>query len=149
MDDIEAALSSSRALLGVVARSMAGALEEVTLPQFRVLVVLSRSGPLRSGALAKHVGVHQSTFTRTADRLVAGGWVTRQTSPENRREVIIDLTPSGQELVQDVMRRRRREIRRILRNVSDEERHRIAVGLSAFADAAGEAESEELLTLGL
>ena len=149
MDDIEGALSSSRALLGVVARSMAGALEQVTLPQFRVLVVLSRSGPLRSGALATQVGVHQSTFTRTADRLVAGGWVTRQTSPENRREVIIALTPSGQELVHDVMRRRRREIRRILRNVSDEERHRIAVGLSAFADAAGESEPGDLLTLGL
>jgi DNA-binding MarR family transcriptional regulator len=149
MDDIEAALSCSRALLGVVARSMAGALEQVTLPQFRVLVVLSRSGPLRSGALAKHVGVHQSTFTRTADRLVAGGWVTRQASPENRREVIIALTPSGQELVQDVMRRRRREFRRILRNVSEEERHRIAVGLSAFAGAAGESQPGDLLTLGL
>jgi hypothetical protein len=73
----------------------------------------------------------------------------RQTSPENRREVIIDLTPSGQELVQDVMRRRRREIRRILRNVSNQDRHRIAVGLSAFADAAGESEPEGLLTLGL
>ena len=65
-------LTASRALLGVIARSVAPVLDRVTVPQFRVLVLLSTSdGPVRSGDLAAALGVHPSTFTRNADRLVS------------------------------------------------------------------------------
>lgn len=47
-------LAASRALLGVVARSVMEALEDVTLPQFRVLVVLTAHGRLPIGAV-QHV----------------------------------------------------------------------------------------------
>jgi DNA-binding MarR family transcriptional regulator len=73
----DATLLASRALLAVVARSLASALEVVTLPQFRVLVVLSTTGPMRMGALADRMQANQSTFTRTMDRIVAGGWALR------------------------------------------------------------------------
>src|SRR6187551_1412860 len=108
-DDVDATLTASRALVGVVARSLAGVLEQITLPQFRVLVVLCADGPLRSGVLAERLSIHQSTFTRTADRLVAQGWIRREVSAESRREVIVDLTDSGRQLVLDVMQARRRE----------------------------------------
>src|SRR5438270_8314788 len=108
-DDVDATLTASRALVGVVARSLAEVLEQITLPQFRVLVVLCADGPLRSGVLADRLGIHQSTFTRTADRLVTQGWIRREVSPESRREVIVELTDEGQELVLSVMKARRRE----------------------------------------
>jgi DNA-binding MarR family transcriptional regulator len=148
-DDVEATLAASRALLGVVARSLAEVLEQITLPQFRVLVVLCAEGPLRSGVLAERLGIHQSTFTRTADRLVAQGWIRREVSAESRREVIVDLTDSGQQLVLDVMRARRREIERVLRRATPEQREAIRTGFDAFAEAAGEPEASLLLTLGL
>src|SRR3954464_436856 len=109
-DDVDATLTASRARVGVVARSLADVLDQITLPQFRVLVVLCAGGPLRSGVLAERLGIHQSTLTRPADRLVARGWIRREVSSESRREVIVDLTESGQQLVLDVMRARRREI---------------------------------------
>jgi DNA-binding MarR family transcriptional regulator len=148
-DDVEATQTASRALLGVVARSLAEVLEQITLPQFRVLVVLCTEGPLRSGVLAERLGIHQSTFTRTADRLVAQGWIRREVSAESRREVIVDLTDSGQQLVLDVMRVRRREIEKILRRATPDERDAIRTGFEAFAQAAGEPEASLLLTLGL
>ena len=43
-DDVDATLTASRALVGVVARSLAEVLEQITLPQFRVLVVLLPKG---------------------------------------------------------------------------------------------------------
>lgn len=46
---VESTLSASHALLGVVARSVAGALNVVRVPQFRMLVELSPSGPTRLG----------------------------------------------------------------------------------------------------
>lgn len=147
--DVDATLTASRALVGVVARSLAGVLDQVTLPQFRVLVVLCAEGPMRSGALAERLGVHQSTFTRTADRLVAQGWIRRDVSPESRREIIVALTDTGQELVLGVMRARRSEMERVLRAATAEQRRAIRAGFATFADVAGEPEAALLLTLGI
>ena len=147
---IEATLVASRALLGVVARSVATALEQVSLPQFRVLVVLSScAGPLRAGALAERTGVHPSTFSRTADRLEAGGWVRRTPNPESRREVLVELTDQARRLVDQVTRDRRAEIARILEQAPAEQREAIRAGFEAFAAAAGEPPVEDLATLGV
>jgi DNA-binding MarR family transcriptional regulator len=148
-DEVETALAASRALVGVVARSLAGVLEQVTLPQFRVLVVLCAEGPIRSGVLAERLGIHQSTFTRTADRLVAQGWIRREPNAESRREVLVDLTDPGRSLVIDVMKARRAQIERILASASPTERETIRGGFEAFARAAGEPEASLLLTLGV
>jgi DNA-binding MarR family transcriptional regulator len=148
-DDVDATLTASRALVGVVARSLAEVLEQITLPQFRVLVVLCAEGPLRSGVLAERLGIHQSTFTRTADRLVAQGLIRREVSAESRREVMVDLTDQGRDLVLKVMKARRRDIERILSNANPDQREVIRSGLEAFAHAAGEPEASLLLTLGL
>jgi DNA-binding MarR family transcriptional regulator len=148
-DDVQATLTASRALVGVVARSLAGVLEQVTLPQFRVLVVLCAEGPLRSGVLAERLGIHQSTFTRTADRLVAQGWIRREPNAESRREVLVDLTDAGKSLVVDVMKARQAEIARIMASAPENEREMIRAGFEAFARAAGEPEASLLLTLGM
>jgi DNA-binding MarR family transcriptional regulator len=147
--DVDGTLAASRALVGVVARSLADVLEQVTLPQFRVLVVLAAEGPVRSGVLAERLGIHQSTFTRTADRLVAQGLIRREPNAESRREVIVDLTEAGQSLVLDVTKARYAEIERILSSASPKERETIRAGFEAFAAAAGEPEASLLLTLAM
>ena len=148
-DDVEATLAASRALMGIVVRSLGHALEEVTLPQYRILVVLCANGPMRSGDLAEQLGVHQSTLTRTADRLVAGGWVRRETSSESRREVLVHLTKAGRALVTEAMAVRRREIEAVLDNADERSRTAIKRGFKAFAQAAGEPEDFELLSIGM
>lgn len=148
-EDVDATIGASLALLGVVVRSLGSALEQVTLPQYRALVVVAEHGPLRSGDLAVQLGVHQSTMTRTVDRLVAGGWAIRQVSPDSRREVLVALTGRGHDLVGDVMAQRRREVARVLARADDEGRRAIRTGLAAFAAAAGEPEPGELRSLGL
>lgn len=145
----EATLRASRALLGVVARSVSAALHEITLPQFRVLVILAGEGPLRSGAIAQRMGSHPSTFSRTVDRLVAGGWVARTPSATSGRERIIGLTAAGASLVAEVTERRRREIAEILVRLAPADRARVEEALQLFADAAGEPSATDLLTLGL
>jgi DNA-binding MarR family transcriptional regulator len=145
----EATLLASRAMLAVVARSLAGALEDVTLPQFRAMVILDTQGPQRTGAVADLVGVHQSTFTRTADRLVRDGWVLRVENPDSRREVLLELTDRGRELVAVVMTRRQSELRRALTKVPVGQRAAVVEGMRAFAAAAGEPDAADLLTLGL
>ena len=148
-DDVAAVERAARALLAVVARSMTSALDRVSLPQYRVLLVLCEHGEQRSGDLAELVGVHQSTLTRTADRLVALGLITRQVSPDSRREVLIDLSDEGRRLVLDVMRTRRAEVRALLLGLQPGERARIGRGMAIFAEAAGEPPQDVLRTLGV
>ncbi|PRY12071.1 MarR family winged helix-turn-helix transcriptional regulator [Kineococcus rhizosphaerae] len=130
-----ATADAARALVGIAVRSLADALEHVTLTQYRVLVLVVTDGPTRSGSLADQVGVHPSSFTRLADRLVAGGWAVRTENAENRREVLLGATARGEELVAAVMRRREDEIATVLAHVTPRRRRSIELGMTAFARA--------------
>ncbi len=148
-DAAHSTLLASRALLGMVARSLAPALGEVTVPQFRVLVVLSSTGALRMGDLAERIGVHPSTLTRTVERLEQGGWILRAPVEGNRREVQVDLTDAGTGLVARVTAARRRQIREVLDRLDPAEREDVRRGMEAFARAAGEPDPADLLELGV
>lgn len=145
----DAVLVASRALLGVVASSIAEALEVVTLPQFRVLVVLCTGGPQRMGALAGAMDANPSTFSRFIDRMVESGWLARRTSPDSRREVLIEPTAEGYRIVDRVTERRRGELRRIMSSMAPADRDAVIGALQAFAVAAGEPSAADLLVLGL
>lgn len=135
---VTAVLAASRALVGVAARSLAEAEGVVTLPQYRLLVILSGHGATTLSGLADRLGVAPSTALRMVDRLVEAGFVARAANPADRREVVIDLTAPGTHLVQRVTSRRRAEVQRILQAMPPRERSRIASALRAFAAAAGE-----------
>jgi DNA-binding MarR family transcriptional regulator len=135
---IDEVLRASRVMVSVAARSMAGIADDVTLPQYRALVVLTTRGPQRPTELAAALGSHPSTITRLCDRLVTHGLVVREPSASNRREVTIAVTGKGRRLVGRVTRVRRTEIALILARIPAHERSAIVRALRAFGDAAGE-----------
>jgi DNA-binding MarR family transcriptional regulator len=147
--EVDSALRASRAMLGIVARSIAPALEEVSLPHFRVLVLLETGGPARVGALADRLGLVVSTFSRSIGRLERGGWVQRAPSAESRREVTVAITERGSRLVRRVSDQRSRELAAVLDRVGAEDRAVLARAFGEFADLAGEPAPEEMLVLGL
>ena len=145
---VDFAVNASRALLAVVVRSLAPVLEEITPGQLRALVILGSQGSQRAGVLAGMLGVHPSTFTRTVDRLAAGGWVARSENPDSRREVLVELTPRGERAVAAVTRGRRRELAQVLSTLSPDEQRRVADGFQLFARASGEPSLVDLARLG-
>src|SRR5579875_2119893 len=80
-------LTASRALVAVAARSLALVEDQVTLPQYRALVILASREELRPVDLAGVLGVSPSTATRMCDRLVRKGLVDRLHRDTDRREV--------------------------------------------------------------
>jgi DNA-binding MarR family transcriptional regulator len=72
---VDTVLAASRALVAVAARSLAAAGDEVTLPQYRALVVLAARGPQGTAELAAALAVNPSTATRMCDRLVRKGLI--------------------------------------------------------------------------
>ncbi|KTR14810.1 MarR family transcriptional regulator [Curtobacterium sp. C1] len=145
---IDEVLAASRGLLGVVARSLAPALEDVTVPQFRLIVLVVSLGPTRSGDLADRLAVGPSTLTRNVDRLVAGGWVERRPGADNRREVRIAATDRGRALVDEVTERRRRELEAIVAGMPEQDRAVAVAGMAAFRRAMGEPAPEEVSAFG-
>jgi DNA-binding MarR family transcriptional regulator len=133
---VDALMRASRALVAVTARSLSSVNEEVTLAQFRTLMVLSTQGPQTVTALAEHLDVHASTMTRMCTRLVTRGLVVRVPSAVDRREVVITLSTNGSRLVDDVLSNRRAEFDAIVQRLSEDERHTIIGALDAFATAA-------------
>ena len=134
----DALLTASRALVAVAARSLSSVVDDVTLPQYRALVVLASRGPQTVGELADAVAVHDSTATRLCDRLVAKKLVHRAVSRDNRRETLIRLTAAGRLIVDRVTIARRGEIERIVAKIPVSLRQPTVEALAAFSDAAGE-----------
>ena len=135
---VDTVLAASRALVAVAARSLAAAGDEVTLPQYRALVVLAARGPLGTAELAAALAVNPSTVTRLCDRLVRRGLVRRHRQAGDRRTVRIALTGAGRDLVAEVTRRRRAELARLLGALPPDQHEPVIAAFRAFAAAAGE-----------
>lgn len=135
-DAVEALLAVSRALVGLAARSLAGLNEEVTLAQYRTMVVLASHGPQRIADIAAELGVAPSTATRMCDRLVRKGWARRSRSTRDRRVVRLALTPAGRELIEQVMERRREYLRVMVSDVPQLSKPAVVQALNCLAETA-------------
>jgi DNA-binding MarR family transcriptional regulator len=138
-----AVLTASRVLVAVAARSLAEHESEVSLQQYRALIVLGSRGPQRPVDLAEALGVDPSTSTRLCDRLVQKRFISRRRQLGDRREVRLDLTPKGRALVESVTDRRREEIARILAAIPESERDEIVHAFHSFGEAAGEVPEDQ------
>lgn len=140
---MDAFIAASRALVAVAARSLADLDDDVTLAQYRALVVLRTRGPQRAADLADALEVTPGTASRMIERLVRKRLVRRVRSREDRRIVSVQLTEGGHEVVDRVTEHRRREIERILAHMPSRGRKALTSTLRSFAAAAGEAPEQD------
>ena len=74
----------------------------VTFARYEVLMLLwfSRRGSLPMKVIGARLQVHPTSVTNAVDRLEDAGLVTRSTHPEDRRAMLVALTPAGRGLAQ-------------------------------------------------
>jgi DNA-binding MarR family transcriptional regulator len=133
---VNAVLDASRSLVRIIAVSIESAPVEVTLAQFRALVVLSTRGPCQMSVLAQDLQIAPSTTTRMVERLERKGLVLREASPASRRAVELVLTELGGQIVAHVTAIRRREVERALAAIPPSRRSAALQGFTEFARAA-------------
>ncbi|MFP5282169.1 MAG: MarR family winged helix-turn-helix transcriptional regulator [Actinomycetes bacterium] len=83
-------------------RSAAFAAHRLESWEFDVLAALRRAGPpyaLTPGQLTRATLVTSGTMTNRVDRLAERGLVSRSDHPDDRRGVLVTLSPAGQTLV--------------------------------------------------
>jgi DNA-binding MarR family transcriptional regulator len=145
---VSAILGASWVLVGTSTRSLAEVDDSLTVTQFRTLAVLGRAGQTNLQGLADELQVNASTAMRMVDRLVAGGLVHRHENPATRREVVLSLSPAGEQIFTKVMEKRREWVRDIVMKMPPGDRKNLVKALTAFAAAAGSSVRATPGTLG-
>ncbi|MEZ2126735.1 MULTISPECIES: MarR family winged helix-turn-helix transcriptional regulator [unclassified Sinorhizobium] len=79
---------------------------EVTSQQYQALLVIkaSAAGKIMIRELAEQMLLQHNGAVQLVDRLAAAGLVQRIPSPEDKRSVLIGLTPAGEKLVESLAR---------------------------------------------
>jgi DNA-binding MarR family transcriptional regulator len=137
-DAVDAVLSASRTLIGVATRSLGAAAEEITIAQYRALVVLASRGPQRIVDLAGALDVLPSTAGRMCDRLLRKKLIRRHRARTDRRAVLVSITGAGREVVDQATARRRELIAGVLGQLSPARQRAVGEALRVFAAASGE-----------
>ena len=78
-------------------RQMRSASPDSTLPmaQLEVLQSLAEQEPARMGELAERLHLALNTVSTLSSALVRDGWVSRERATDDRRGVLLALTPAG------------------------------------------------------
>lgn len=135
-DIVDAVLAANRVFVAVAAGALANLEPEVTLPQFRALVLIDIHDAMTVAQLADALGVVPSTATRMCDRLVAKELVDRTVDPANRRQVTLTLRTEGRALIARSTRQRKREINRLLKSIPAGAQADLAEALGLLVQAA-------------
>ena len=118
------------------ARVLERALDDMTLPQFRVMTLIA-SSPERANRLAERAAVSRPSLTGLLDGLEARGWVQRVEVEGDRRGVSLEVTASGSAALKQAERAMTRELEQVL-GAAGGDRARVIDGLDALGRAIRE-----------
>ena len=68
---------------------------DLTPVQFAAMAALRQRPGVDQATLSALIGYDRATIGGVVDRLEARGWVERRTTPEDRRQKLVTLTPAG------------------------------------------------------
>src|SRR5437867_2372687 len=109
--------------------------DEVSATQYRALAALAQRGPRNASVLAEELVVGRPAATKLVDRLVRRKLIRRKRHPGDRRQVILEPTERGLEIVRAVQQCRRRRLARVLGELDPTAREALARDLPALLDA--------------
>lgn len=150
--DADAVLAACRVLVAISAQSIAAVEHVADLMQVRALVVIDSRESVSLSELSDAMKIHLTRASRLCDRLVAEGLVNRVDDLTNRRQLSLTLTQAGQEVVREVMRRRREAIQPILdrmrERMTEQRRAELISLLDEFASAGADVSDPDLWAMG-
>ena len=95
--------------------------KNLTIAEANAIYAVGSGEPKTMKQIAETLGVAVSTPTRTIDRLLEKGLVNRTVGEKDRRQLLVELSSKGKELVDDIDKENFEIIRIMLNGLSDEE----------------------------
>jgi DNA-binding MarR family transcriptional regulator len=71
--------------------------------------------------MANSLGITMSGCTALVDQVVKAGWVERQRDPNDRRVVLVDVSPAGKQMLTQIREMRARILARYLTRLNPDE----------------------------
>jgi DNA-binding MarR family transcriptional regulator len=105
----------------------------LTSAQIKLLTCFSDKDELTMTELSRNLSVSMPTMTAMVDRLVNSKMIERERSSVDRRVVKVRLTAAGEILLKKLIRIRRKEMEKILMNLSEEEMKTYLTSIEAVA----------------
>jgi DNA-binding MarR family transcriptional regulator len=133
---LDAVMRAARIFASITAESVAQTGDAVTLPQLRILVLASTRPALNNTEVADALDVHLSNASRTCDRLVQAGLLSRRESRTDRRRVELSVTGEGERLLAAITSHRQAAFSRILKQMPPQDQLTLASALDSFTDLA-------------
>jgi DNA-binding MarR family transcriptional regulator len=106
----------------------------LTGPQFAVLVAVNEQPGLDQRSLAYAVSLDTSTMADVALRLEARGLIRRVADPTDGRRKLLELTPEGTQVLEDVDRRARALDELLLEGLDEGARAELLTTLQVLSD---------------
>jgi DNA-binding MarR family transcriptional regulator len=89
--------------------------------QFLILKALYHSGPQKATELAEIIQMTPGAITGASDKLVAEGYAKRMGAKEDRRVVYLEITDSGEKIVESMIENQKIVIEQFFEGISDED----------------------------
>lgn len=106
--------------------------------QFGLLIVLNERPGIDAKTLCNLLALDRASLTGVLDRMEAGGLVTREMDPNDRRARVLNLTPLGREVFRQSSRKGVGTQLSILEPLTTEERASFMALLAKLVDAQTE-----------
>lgn len=116
----------------------------LSLVHLNVLTVLEAEGPMSMGRLADTLDVSVASATGIVSRMMARGVVERRHDADDRRVVLVHLTPRGAVVFQNLEQHHRARLARLLESLSEGELSGFLLGLRALHAARTRLRESEL-----
>jgi DNA-binding MarR family transcriptional regulator len=105
-----------------------------SVPGMKVGIYLYRHGPAKVGDIAAWLGVSLPTASEQIDQMVREGLAERRINPDDRREVLVELTPKATELAGYLCELQRAQVRAVLDAFEPAERPTVIRTLEVFSN---------------
>jgi long-chain acyl-CoA synthetase len=125
------ALTTAVTALAFASRTLEKSSDSMTLPQFRVLTLITNS-PDRASRIAQGADVTRPSLTGLLDGLVAKGWVQRSDVDGDRRGVSLAITPAGAKAYSEAQAAMAGSIKELLEHADGKTARRALDGLVAL-----------------
>jgi DNA-binding MarR family transcriptional regulator len=109
--------------------------EELGRTEFGLLSMLSRKGPMRASEAAQALRASRPQMSAIADRLAARGLVSRAPGREDRREVLLDATESGEAVLEEALAATEDRVRELLSPIGEKDLETAASALRRLVSA--------------
>lgn len=115
---------------------------DLTMPQWKTLICVTRKNGATSGQIANTLGVALSTITGIVDRLAEQTLVSRHEDPRDRRITRVLPTPRGQQLVDQLLQSRNEMVTAMLSRLTSEQLQTVESAFQYLTQAITEINAE-------